>query len=670
MTILIIIALLLLWATPSGAVDRWVNINGGDNGNSCAAMTNETTPKQSIQAGIGCLQSGDRLLIKPGVYTESINASAIPSNTTLLSTTKGGAILRPNSLPMFEFPGPQSNIVVDGFDMDAQSNLGGYIVQFRTNGGTNNGVTIQNSEIHHVRGARSCSNSGGIGYADGPLGVIIRNNYVHDIGIGDAADGSALGPGDGSVCSCCYSYGMYTGSSGTTIEGNEFARISGYAIHGYNDGANGFHTSDHTIRNNYFHDIGGPALLVGCGGHNNQVYNNIMARAGQGPNGDRGGILVGGFCSGNDSGDNYVYNNTVWNNNGDCIRLGASGSGSSSNNVVRNNICWQNGSSGVNNENGSNTIDTNLEGTNPQFAVASPTDRDGFKLASTSSPAYNTGVSTASGQPVTFTSDIGGNARIQGGAQDRGAWEFGSGVSCPALCCPGSCAAGCPINCPSSAEPIGWWKMEEGAGTTVADSSGNGHTLTLSVAPGPTFQPGLIGSASLGCNADAGLAQSTGAFPNPNYTWMFWVKMPVAPETTNNSQPIRNGNGPDTWSFAWSHTEAALRQAASHQLSTGSWVSAQIPGTLEANRAYHIAGTYDGSNLKVYLNGVLQATQLVGSIGTPANNFYVCGRPGYSEFSGLVDEVKVWNRPLTAAEIAAEYQPAARRRRHTPLSMR
>jgi len=37
----------------------------------------------------------------------------------------------------------------------------------------------------------------------------------------------------------------------------------------------------------------------------------------------------------------------------------------------------------------------------------------------------------------------------------------------------------------TSYSPVGWWRFEEGTGTSITDSSGNGHTATLT--NGPTF---------------------------------------------------------------------------------------------------------------------------------------------------------------------------------------
>ena len=64
----------------------------------------------------------------------------------------------------------------------------------------------------------------------------------------------------------------------------------------------------------------------------------------------------------------------------------------------------------------------------------------------------------------------------------------------------------------------------------------------------------------------------------------------------------------------------------------------------------HIAGTYDGANLRLYVNGVLVKTQArTGTIFSSPNPLYIGGKG--SQFSGLIDEVRVYNRALSAAEI-------------------
>ncbi len=74
---------------------------------------------------------------------------------------------------------------------------------------------------------------------------------------------------------------------------------------------------------------------------------------------------------------------------------------------------------------------------------------------------------------------------------------------------------------------------------------------------------------------------------------------------------------------------------------------------LNANTWYHVAATYDGSNMKIYINGILDATKAqTGSVNsTGAFNvgyLYNTSR----NFNGKIDEVRVWKRALSQTEIS------------------
>jgi hypothetical protein len=70
-----------------------------------------------------------------------------------------------------------------------------------------------------------------------------------------------------------------------------------------------------------------------------------------------------------------------------------------------------------------------------------------------------------------------------------------------------------------------------------------------------------------------------------------------------------------------------------------------------------VAGTYDGTTMKVYVNGNLDNSfSHTGAIDT--NNMPLSiGRSGFGSdyFKGMIDEVKIWNRALTVDEIKNEY---------------
>jgi hypothetical protein len=77
------------------------------------------------------------------------------------------------------------------------------------------------------------------------------------------------------------------------------------------------------------------------------------------------------------------------------------------------------------------------------------------------------------------------------------------------------------------------------------------------------------------------------------------------------------------------------------------------------NQWSHVAVVYGGGEVSTYLNGVLANTYQgegnIGSVGPP-NDFHIGGRSTQSQFfQGRMDEVSVYNRALTAGEIAAIY---------------
>ena len=81
---------------------------------------------------------------------------------------------------------------------------------------------------------------------------------------------------------------------------------------------------------------------------------------------------------------------------------------------------------------------------------------------------------------------------------------------------------------------------------------------------------------------------------------------------------------------------------------------------LPLNAWSHLTSTYDGSNLRFYLNGTLIATKAAtGAMPNTANPLRIGGNAVWGEyFSGLIDEVRVYNRALSASEIATDMNTA------------
>jgi len=148
--------------------------------------------------------------------------------------------------------------------------------------------------------------------------------------------------------------------------------------------------------------------------------------------------------------------------------------------------------------------------------------------------------------------------------------------------------------------------------------------------------------------------------PPTNYSYAFWYNPDHSPNTTDTRQPFSMFNttgavGTYDCTFVWDYPDSAIYKGATHRESGGSYKRCQISSTPGSGEYVHIAVTYDGTDIKVYYNGVLEATTAASA---PANSdnptIHICA---YSSTIGFddasVSNVCVWNTGLTAAQVAS-----------------
>jgi hypothetical protein len=84
------------------------------------------------------------------------------------------------------------------------------------------------------------------------------------------------------------------------------------------------------------------------------------------------------------------------------------------------------------------------------------------------------------------------------------------------------------------------------------------------------------------------------------------------------------------------------------------WKEAVAPvGSVVLNRWQHIVGTYDGTSIKFYVDGILKATTQVGALATFTGSLYIgeTSAWGGREFNGGIDEVQIWSKALSDKEV-------------------
>jgi hypothetical protein len=210
--------------------------------------------------------------------------------------------------------------------------------------------------------------------------------------------------------------------------------------------------------------------------------------------------------------------------------------------------------------------------------------------------------------------------------------------------------------------PVGVWPFNEGRGTVAYDYSGHHNNGTLEGlaewAPG-RFQKGL----NFNGNAAAVRVRDSSSLDPASVTVSAWVK---STSPGNYKYIVAKGaNGCLAASFAlYTGANGGLQFYVSPGQGTSATLSPEAGPTVWNGEWHNVVGTYDGSSVRLYVDG-----QQVGA-GTPDTVPIGYGLPGSNDltigdytgcpsfnadFSGGIDEVKLFDRALAPWEIGLGY---------------
>ena len=200
---------------------------------------------------------------------------------------------------------------------------------------------------------------------------------------------------------------------------------------------------------------------------------------------------------------------------------------------------------------------------------------------------------------------------------------------------------------------VAYYRMNEGSGTTTVNSAAStGIDGTLINGPAWTASPVQFGTNALSFDG----ADDNITVPDDNTldisaaitleAWCYATKnsgiqnvISKSSNSANNGYIFpRTDNG---WSsvIIYFHIAGGFRTLSAPYPSLNAW--------------HHLAATYDGASIKLYINGALAASMAqTGAITTNGNPLALGNQTGFSEyFGGYADEMRVWNVARTQAEI-------------------
>jgi len=203
----------------------------------------------------------------------------------------------------------------------------------------------------------------------------------------------------------------------------------------------------------------------------------------------------------------------------------------------------------------------------------------------------------------------------------------------------------------SPTDLVGWWKLDQNAG----DSSGNSLNGTFVGIPDWQLHTDFGHANNFNGSSYVEVPDNALLEPVDTITVEAWVKKLGSPGGAKyivskylpnrygsySSYGLYTGGGGLRFYVGKTSGWTASPEALASVVWNGEW--------------HHVAGTFDGTNVKLYVDGI----QVVGS-GSTIEDIYYYGtgnlyigsytNSSYLAFNGLIDEVKIWNKALTAGE--------------------
>ncbi|TNM61051.1 PKD domain-containing protein [Streptomyces sp. NP160] len=222
-------------------------------------------------------------------------------------------------------------------------------------------------------------------------------------------------------------------------------------------------------------------------------------------------------------------------------------------------------------------------------------------------------------------------------------------------------------------DPGAFWRLQETSGTSLADSGPDGSTpavLNGSAALGAAGVPGIAGSTGIRLDGSqgGGLASSVRTDAPTAYSEELWFKT----TSSRGGKLIGFGDQPSGYSGSNDRHVIMKRDGT---LFFGTWTGNENRAT--SSKSYndgawhHMVATQGAAGMALYVDGALVASNPQTGAQSYSGYWRVGGDTGWDNtdngfFDGTIDDAAVYNRSLSASDVAAHYRAAGGNTAPTP----
>lgn len=192
---------------------------------------------------------------------------------------------------------------------------------------------------------------------------------------------------------------------------------------------------------------------------------------------------------------------------------------------------------------------------------------------------------------------------------------------------------------------VNWWKFDDGSGSTAEDSVGDKDGTLTNMDPETDWVTGKIdGALDFDGDNDYVSIAPIDALKGNTVTISAWIQ---ANSVTGEYSPIVT----QYYFHEGHHGYHLCLKYAKPTFSLDGSDDAQSDDDIDTTPYwYHLAGTYDGQKLRIYVDGVLKDSTDYADESDRNTDAYI-GYDGYSYFYGIIDDVRVYNWALNTFEI-------------------